>query len=370
MSITGQGAGSGNANVTLSVATSIVAPRSATISIGGVPVTVNQTDGTCVYSLPLGGRSFPAEGGNSQFGVTAHFGCPAATASSSEFLDIDRHTASSGLGSYGYPYQVAANSGDDRTGTILVGGQTFTVEQQAASIPGLAAVGSLAQVNSQGGWSFELDAVNLGTSAATARVNFTGPTGNPLFMPLTFPQLPAAAGPEVAATLDRTINPNARIVINSTSSGTGAALLGSGQLLSNGNLSGFGIFSFPAFNWTAVVPLETRKATIYSLPFDNTTVLTTGVALSSIASSTINVKVVILNDAGVQIGTDTLTLTAQAFSQFLLPTKYPQTAAARGTIQFQTASPGQISVLGVRANGVAALTTLPVLSNVDLPGES
>ena len=68
--------------------------------------------------------------------------------------------------------------------------------------------------------------------------------------------------------------------------------------------------------------------------------------------------------------TDTLTLTSQAFQQFLLPTKYSQTLALRGTIQFQTTSPGQISVLGVRANGIAALTTLPVLSDGDLPGGS
>ena len=159
-------------------------------------------------------------------------------------------------------------------------------------------------------------------------------------------------------------------MIDSSGSATAATLLGSGQLLSNGSVSGFGIFSFPAFNWNAVVPLETRKGSTYSLPFDNTGVLTTGVALANITTSAISANVTILSDAGAQIGTDTINLPAQGFQQFLLPTKYPQTAATRGTIQFQTTSPGQISVLGVRANGTAALTTLPVLSNVDLPGGS
>ena len=79
-------------------------------------------------------------------------------------------------------------------------------------------MGSLGQVNAQEGWSFELDAVNLGNTAATARVAFTDQSGNPLLMPLTFPQLPATGGPELAATLDRTINPNARVVINSSGS--------------------------------------------------------------------------------------------------------------------------------------------------------
>src|ERR1019366_7324375 len=209
----------------------------------------------------------------------------------------------SGNGTVGY--QVSSNTGGPLSAAITVAGQTFTVEQVAGTgtIAGLSTVGSLGQVNAQGGWSFELDAVNLGNSPATVRVAFTDPNGNPLLMPLTFPQLPATGGPELAATLDRTINPNARVVINSSGSVTAPTLLGSGQLLSNGNVSGFGVFSFPAFNWNAVVPLETRKATTYSLPFDNTGVLTTGVALANITTSAINVQVTILSDKGAQMVT-------------------------------------------------------------------
>ncbi len=229
-------------------------------------------------------------------------------------------------------FQVAPKSGGDAASSFTIAGQTFTIEQVAASILGMVPVGSLGQVNAQGGWSFELDAVNLGNIAATARVNFADPSGNPLLMPPIFPQSPATGGAELAATLDRTINPNARLVINSTGSAAAPPLLGSGQLLSNGNVSGLGVLSFPAFNWNAVVPLETRKATTYSLPFDNAGVLTTGVALSNITAGTVRVKVTILSDAGSQIGTDTLTFTPQAFQQFLLPTNDPQTKAARGTI--------------------------------------
>ena len=279
-------------------------------------------------------------------------------------------SSTTGTGNGTLSFQVDANSGGDRTGIITIGAYTFTIEQEAASIAGLVPVGSLAEVASEGGWSFELDAVNLGSSSATARVNFADGNGNALLLPLTFPQTSTTALPELAATLDWTINPKARIVIDSSGAGS-TQQLASGQLLSDGNVSGFGIFSYPALNWTAVVPLETRNASVYSLPFDNTGALTTGVALANITASPISVQAKILSDAGLPIGTDTFNLPARGYeTPFLLPQKYPQTLGVRGTVQFQTPSNGQISVLGVRANGTAALTTLPVLSNVDSPGGS
>src|SRR4029077_11850565 len=108
--------------------------------------------------------------------------------------------------------------------------------------------------------------------------------GNPLTLPLTFPQFPPAAGPELASTLDRTLNPNAQIVMESTGPDNVASLAGSGQLLSNGSVSGFGIFSNPRVHWNAVVPLETRNASKYILAFDNTGALTTGLAIANLAA--------------------------------------------------------------------------------------
>ena len=172
--------------------------------------------------------------------------------------------------------------------SLSVGGQTTTLlpVSNTTGNGGLPAVGSLAEVVSGGGWNFELDAVNLGGSPATAQVNFTDGSGAALPLPLTFPQTPPPAFSQTSAT---TIQPNARVVIDSSGSATSAQLLGSGQLLSNGNVSGFGIFSYPAFNWNAVVPLEMRQGSTYSLPFDNTGVLTTGVALANTSASAANI---------------------------------------------------------------------------------
>ena len=47
----------------------------------------------------------------------------------------------------------------------------------------------------------------------------------------------------------------------------------------------------------------------------------------------------------------------------MLTSNYAVTTGKRGTIEFDTPPSGQVSALGLRANG-SALTTLPVLANV------
>ena len=230
----------------------------------------------CTYTLSVGGQAFSAAGGTGNIGISAPQGCAwSASDIPSWITDV---TQGSGDGTLSY--FVTANSGDARSATITLGGISYFIEQSASSIPGLASAGSLGQVASEGTWDFSLIGINLGASAATARFTFADNNGNPLTLPLTFPQLPPASGPELAATLDRTLNPNAQIVMESTGPDSAATLVGSGQLLSNGNVSGFGIFSNPKVHWNAVVPLETRNASKYILAFDNTAPLTTGVAVA------------------------------------------------------------------------------------------
>lgn len=347
---------------------------SAGPSTGGTAITISGTGFTGATDVSIGGNSLGTGGYVVVNSTTITASTPSGVVGPASVIITTPGGRSHANTSFTYLPATLAVGVSPNISPAKGGPNTTTLsepfmKQAAASSSGLTPVGSLAQVNSQGGWSFELDAVNVGTSPAITQINFTDPSGNPLQMPLTFPQQSATAAPELTATLDRTLNPNANIVIDSTGTPGSPSLLGSGQLLSNGNVSGFGIFSYPAFQWSAVVPLETRNASAYELVFDNTGVLATGVALSNITASTVNIQVTIVNDAGTPIGTDTINLPAQGYEQFLLNTQYPQTKGLRGTIQFHTASSGEISVLGVRANG-AALTTLPVLSNVDAAGGS
>ena len=333
---------------------------------------VNPGDGTtpsCNGQLNLSGQAFPAVGGYGTVDVTAGSNCSWTVRDTPPWILLTGPAGGTGNGSV--TYQVLGNSGADRSVSFTIAGQTFAVEQSAVSIAGLAAAGSLGQVASQGTWEFTLDAVNLGASTASTRFTFTDNDGNPLALPVTFPQSPGAA-PLLAATLDRTLIPNAQIVMESTGPDSAATLIGSGQLLSDGGVNGFGIFSNPKQHWNAVVPLETRNASKYILAFDNTAPLVTGVAVANLAAQAASVPVIIRDDHGNQIGNPTISLSALGHTSFMLNDPqlgFPVTNSKRGTIEFDAPPSGQISVLGLRANG-PALTTLPVLANVGTNGGS
>jgi len=173
----------------------------------------------------------------------------------------------------------------------------------------------------------------------------------------------------MTSSLDRTINPGALLVAETSGPDTQTASVGWGQLLGADGITGFGIFSNPKLKWEAVVPLDARNASRYILAFDNTNGLSTGLAIANLVAQAVAVQVIIRDDAGAAVGTPLIQLPALGHASFMLYEQYPITAARRGTIEFQTPSDGRISVLGLRANG-PALTTLPVLADVGTGGGS
>jgi hypothetical protein len=186
-------------------------------------------------------------------------------------------------------------------------------------------------------------------------------------MPLTFPQTPEATsvGPLLAWTLDRSLSPNAQLVMESTAPDSSTpALAGWGQLLTSDKISGFGILSNQTYHWETVAPLETRNAPAYVLGFDNTGSLSTGVTVANLnGQQAAAVNMIIRDDTGAQISGATINLAGYGNTSFMLNDKYDITAGKRGTIEFDRPTGSSISVLGLRANG-PALTTLPVLANV------
>jgi len=144
-----------------------------------------------------------------------------------------------------------------------------------------------------------------------------------------------------------------------------APTIGSAQLGTDGNVSGFVIFRYSPNGQEAVVPLESRNANAYVLAFDNTAGTATGIAINSVSSQAVNVlvPVVVRDDTGAQIATDTLTLAANGHLAFTLVTdKYPAAAHIRGTIEFDTPPGGQIGALGIRIPIAHTFTTLPALA--------
>jgi len=378
ITVGGASSATGPANVTLIVAAASGAPRSASISVAGISVTVNQA-ANCTYAISPGGQGFTAAGGSGTVTITAPASCAWSATNTLPFVSFNG--ASSGSGNGILNFLIAANAGGGRSGTFTVAGSSFDVEQQAVSIANLNIIGSMAHLAAQENWTTTFTLVNQGAASAIARLSFFGddnsyssdPNGSgPLTLPLALPQQAAISGPLLAASFDRTIAANASLITTTAGPQTPPVLVGSARLATNGAVDGFAIFHQIRTQQEAVVPMETRNASSYLLPFDNIYGLVLGIALANISAQAVNVQVVIRDDSGAQIAAGPLPqLAAGDHFQFGLATQFPITADKRGTIEFDTPSPGQISVLGIRFTPPNnALTTIPALANVGTGGGS
>jgi hypothetical protein len=194
-------------------------------------------------------------------------------------------------------------------------------------------------------------------------LNFYDDNGNPLVLPLTFPQTGATMN---ASSVSQTIPGNGSLIIQ-TSGDVGTALLtGSAQLTGVG---GFAIFRYNPNGQEAVVPLQsapTSTSNAYLLAFDNTNKIATGVAISNGSAQTVTVPVLIRDDRGNLLGTSSLQLPANGHASFMLAVQYPATANIRGTLEFDipgagTSNAATIGVLGIRSPPALTFTTLPAL---------
>jgi hypothetical protein len=221
---------------------------------------------------------------------------------------------------------------------------------------------SMAQLASGGGWTTTITLTNTGASPAQAVLSFLDNNGNPLQLPLTFPQ--GSYSPVTASTFTATITAGAELVVASTGSVSQSTQVGWAQLLTTGSLNGFAVFTQATGSslQEAVVPLENRTPGAFVLSFDNSTGYATGVALANVATQSASVGVVIRDDAGTVLLTTSIVLPAQGHVSFNLVTNYPVTALHRGTVEFDTPSNGQISVLGLRFNPTGAFSSIPAMA--------
>ena len=384
ITVAGASSGTGPANITLIVAAASGTPRTTNISVAGISVTVNQA-ANCTYAIGPGGQGFTASGGSGTVTITAPAGCAWSATNALPFVSFNG--ASSGSGNGVLSFLVAANAGADRSGNFTVAGLSFDVEQQAASIANLNIMGSMAHLAAQENWTTTFTLVNQSAASATARLSFFGddhasystdPNGSgPLTLPLAFSRQPNVVSTLLSASLDRTLDSNASLVITTAGPQTSPVLVGSGQLGATGAVDGFAIFHQIQTQQEAVVPMETRNASSYLLPFDNSpsgnSNLVLGVALANISAQAVTVQVVIRDDTGALIlpAQPLIQLPAGDHFQFGLADQFPVTANKRGTVEFDTPSPGQISVLGLRFTPPNnALTTIPALANVGTGGGS
>ena len=240
---------------------------------------------------------------------------------------------------------------------VTLQGNTIT-KPAGGVVIGPTFAGSMAQLASGGGWDTTLTLANAGTSSAQIELSFFDDNGNALSLPLTFVQSGAVM---TASTVNQQIAAGATLVIV-TQGNNAVTLVGSAQLTTNGNVSGFAIFHYKPSGQEAVVPLETRNASAYVLAFDYTNGAATGLALANVSNQAANVPVIIRDDTGATLGTATIDLAALGHTSFMLATRYAFVVGKRGTVEFDTPAGAQITALGIRATGAGALTTIPVLA--------
>ncbi len=87
--------------------------------------------GACTYSINPGFMNFPLAGGNGTINVTTGANCAWSVTSNDNWI-IPVETGGTGNGVVNY--NVQAFAGQQRTGTVTVAGQTFTVNQSASFI--------------------------------------------------------------------------------------------------------------------------------------------------------------------------------------------------------------------------------------------
>ncbi|HSR09484.1 MAG TPA: hypothetical protein VLM42_20285, partial [Bryobacteraceae bacterium] len=328
---------------------------------------------SCSSAISPGGKVFPSTGGTGTIAITAGANCPWTIANVPNWVTLS--SASSGTGNAIATFQVGVNSGPDLSSVVTAAGMPFTVQQQATSIAGMSFAGSLPHTATAENWTTTFTLVANGTVPAQTRLSLFGDDGSPLPVEFNLPQAPSASGPLVAASLDHTIAAHALVVLDGLGPTSAPVQTGSAQLGATGTVGGFAIFHLIPNAQEAVVPLETRNASSYLLAFDNTAGLVLGVAVENVSTQAATIPVVIHDDTGALIGPPgaTLTLDAKGHTSFVLSTQYPMTANLRGTIEFDTPSGGQISVLGIRTTPLGSsntLTTVPALANIGTSGGS
>ena len=156
------------------------AARSGSISIGPRTFAIAQAGFTCTYSLGPGTASLGNAGGSARTVVTAPAGCTWAATSNAGWLSIG--SGASGSGSGAVVVNVSANGGGARTGTVTIGGQTFTVAQGAGVCGAVDVTASIRVVQGQ----FRLFSVGFGTSTYTQSLTFTNTSGSPIPGPVNF----------------------------------------------------------------------------------------------------------------------------------------------------------------------------------------
>lgn len=151
-SITSAPSGSGSATVSYSVqANPDPAPRSSSLTVGGQLFTLSQSASApaCSFTLSPTSASFGSSGGAGNVALTTQTGCNWTAVSNAAFLSVTG--GASGTGSGTITYEVAANSGAARSGTLSIADQLFSVSQAGSAVCTFSITPSTVSIGGGGG---------------------------------------------------------------------------------------------------------------------------------------------------------------------------------------------------------------------------
>ena len=126
--------GQGSATVSFTVQpNSVPSVRTSALVISSQRVPLSQAAAPCHFDLSRRADIIAAAGGQLSVGITTLSGCSWTASSQAAWMSI--RSGASGTASGTVVFSVAANDGGQRVGTATVGGQSYTVTQDAANGP-------------------------------------------------------------------------------------------------------------------------------------------------------------------------------------------------------------------------------------------
>ena len=228
------------------------------------------------------------------------------------------------------------------------------------------AQGTFAHIAVGGGWHTTITLVNLLPSATTAQVTFFSDSGSALVVAATGQTANSQYSMNIPATGSATL-----VLPDSGPNVTGWAKVTASN---SGVLRGQVDFVYhpgAGTNWEGVVPLTPDLASTgncilplplptagtISFPFDQTSGLAVGLALSNVTQISQPVAITFVDQNNATIVTDTITLGPLNHMAFMLPDKYPALASRAGIVRI-TGTTQVVSALALQASPDGGFTTL------------
>ena len=343
------------------------ATRTATLSFSSVTgwsdsLTIVQSGKTCLYDVEPKDFTMSAQGGPILYFVTVEGGCPINPSVTGDWLSVTT------VGT-GFIVNAAVNATSQmRQGIITVGDASIRIFQTSSTQVSLHN-GYMAHFAVGDGWETTFQIVNASDAITRAGFATLGNSG-------ALQGVPAYVDDEnfytstFAYSINRVLQPHAVVSIYSAEPGSAVPIVGSANLNFDTGVGGFVRFRLVPTGQEAMVPMETRMAKSFTLGFDNTSGIATGIAVAAdpyVPSGVAAVTITIRDDAGTMIDSATTTMTVGQHDSFVLSDRFPSTAGRSGTIQFASAAATQISVIGLRFPPSNRFSTIPPASEID-PG--